>query len=114
MSETNNFTEIKNESTENTENTKIVEGIKIDLLKIAFDYTKEKHNNLVTEIKEIRAVSNYILTAILAFTGFVISSDKNYISNLTQQLIIYGLLLTVLGIWLWINWIINVSVLTQI
>lgn len=84
MSETNNFTKIKSESTENKENTKITEGIKIDLLKMAFDYTKEKHNNLIAEIKEIRAVSNYILTVILAFTGFVISSEKNYIGNLTQ------------------------------
>lgn len=90
-------------------NEKIDYQVKIDMLKMAFEYTKEKYNNLVDEIKEIRAVSNYILTAVLVFSGFIISSDK-YIGNLTQKIIFYGLLVTILGVWLWINWTVNVAV----
>ncbi len=97
--------------TANQNNTinEISKEVKIDVLKTAFEQSRQNHTELVNNLANIRNVANYVVTAVIIFTGYVIS-DPNYISNLTQQSIFYILLISILSLWVWINLSVRISI----
>ena len=103
MSETNNFTKIKSESTESKDENKpeFNTGDKIYIYEKMFDYQCEQQLNLISTISEIRSVCNYLITGIIAFTGFVISTKP--IETNFRKVVFYGLLSIIILFWILIN-----------
>ena len=80
----------------------------IDLYQRGFEYTKEKHNLCLASISDIRNISNYIVTGVITFTGFVLSGEEFLTTNF-RKVIFFGFLFLIIVTWLYINWSIKIS-----
>ena len=66
------------------------EEIIIDFYKMGFEYTKDRHFQLITKISDIRNVANYIITGVIAFAGFILTSQsKEFLINPVQKILLF-------------------------
>ena len=76
---------------------------KIEITKVMLDYQIKQHEDILGNIPQIRNVCNYVVTAIFAFSGFVISS-KDFLQDSWQWSVFWLIFLVIILIWLfWIN-----------
>ncbi len=80
----------------------ISSNAKVEYLKFLIEYQKDQHQGLLSSITEIRSVSNYAITGVIAFSGFLLTSNILNQNNF-QKFILFTLLLFILILWTNLN-----------